>query len=347
MFILSQNQKFLAMGAILVGALMIRTSAQALPLLSENAAKAFSSNEALTIYPDSDDYAKFYYFPNSSSLVNGRDGTPEFSLAYAGVDAGIPDAEGVLTATFHLQSSPEQKAALQQFLNTHPGAGIATIPVMASTLSMGGSNGKKAPMSYFKTVQLPEFGGLADSDVGFSAELSGIGVKLVKAQIKGDTAQGLQSCYKIQGLGPNMDAHVTIHWSQVYDYMAAHLSVGGWYWHVDIQKVTEELQTQGSVRIVINGGTATQQDYVNKVADEIIQKFFVPDFAASPDSAGNNIFSNTPLQFSLSTTHKEDVKDFEGNWVIRDLTTREFCIVLNLTDVAPYVGSKVVDADKM
>lgn len=52
---------------------------QALPLLSENAAKRVS--EILTLYPDSQDPKKFYYFPNSSVLAQDAGGRPLFSLA--------------------------------------------------------------------------------------------------------------------------------------------------------------------------------------------------------------------------------------------------------------------------
>ncbi len=317
--------------------------AHALPLLSENAARDFISDEALTIYPDSSDPNKFYYFPNTSTLTEGKDGTPEFSLAYTGIDADLPDAQGLMTATFHLKSNKRQVDAIQMFLQRNKKAGVAVLPVMASTL---GAGDPAKPMSIFKSIDLPQHGGLPDSDVGFSCELNKMGVKLMRAQIMGDTAKGLQACYKVQGLGPNMDAHVTIHWSQVYDYLKASASGGYWWWHVDVSRVVETLRTQGVINIVINGGTAKEQDYVNKIADQMIEKFFKADLSASPGSAGSTIFNETPLQLNVSSVHKEDVKDFEGNWIIRDLVEHEFCLDMNLHDVAPYAKTKVIDADK-
>lgn len=319
------------------------TKAQALPLLAENAARDFISDEPLTIYPDSNDPNKFYYFPNTSVLATGRDGTPEFSLAYTGIDADLPDAQGLMTATFHLKSDQRQVEAIQMFINKHKGAGVAVLPVMASTLGAGDPT---KPMSIFKSIDLPPHGGIPDSDVGFSCELNKIGVKLIRAQIAGNTAKGLQACYKVQGLGPNMDAHVTIRWSQIYDYLKANASGGYWWWHVDVTRVVEKLRTNGLITLVINGGTAKEQDYIYKITDQMIEKFFKADLSASPGSAGNTVFNQTPLQLNVNSVHKEDLKDFDGSWIIRDLVEHEFCLDMNLHDVAPYTSTKVIDADK-
>jgi hypothetical protein len=330
---------------ILWGALIgLSYHTQALPILSENAARDFISDIALTIYPDSVDPNKFYYFPNTSVLATGSDGTPEFSLAYTGLDSNDPNAEGLMTATFHLHSDPRQVSAIQKFLNAHPSAGVAVLPVMASTLSAGDP---QKPMSFFKALDLPAHGGLPDSDVGFSAELNKLGVLLIKGQIAGNTAKGLNSCYKVQGLGPNMDAQVTIHWQQIYDYLRATFSVGFAWWRVDVTRVVETLRTQGMISLRIDGGNAKEQDYVYKIADQMIEKFFKADLSASPSAAGTAVFNATPLQLNVGSMHKEDVKDFDGHWLIRDLVEREFCVDMNLHDVAPYAKTKVIDADKI
>ena len=336
--------RFRSKSLLLALVTLISANVKALPLLAENASRIYVGDIALAIYPDSVDSNKFYYFPNSSVLAKGSDGTPEFSLSYTGIDAGDANAEGLMTATFHLHSDDRQVEAINHFLQTHPGVGVAVLPVKASNLSAGDQS---KPMGFFKAIDLPAFGGLPDTDVGFSAELNKIGVLLIKGQIAGDTAKGLQACYKVEGLGPNMDAHVTIHWSQVYDYFKAHASVGFAWWRVDVTRVVETLRTQGIINYRIDGGDAKEQDYVNKITDNMIEKFFKADLTANPNSAGNTIFDSTPLHLDVGSVHKEDIKDFDGQWLIRDLVERDFCVDMNLHDVAPYSKSKVIDADKL
>ncbi len=329
-----------ASGAV---ALLTACEAGALPLLSENAARYFISDEALAIYPDSTDAQKFYYFPNTSVLTEGADGTPEFSLAYSGVESNSPNGGGLMTAIFHLKSNKKQVDAIERFLADHKGASVAVLPVLASTLSAGDPT---KFLSIFKGIDLPPFGGLPDTDVGFSCELTVFGVNLIMAQIEAGTSKGLHACYKFEGLGPNMDARIYIHWQQIYDYLRASAS-GTYYWfHADIQRVTEEMHTKGLVEITIDGGSAKEQDYIMKIADQMIEKFFKADLAASPTQAGSNIFSNTPFTLSVNSVHKEDIKDFNGRWVIRDLTQREICVDMSLHDVAPYAKTKVINADK-
>lgn len=311
-------------------------SAQALPLLSENAATRIS--EVLTLYPDSQDPQKFYYFPNSSTLAQDRAGRPLFSLAYYGLDNASPDdGGGLLNAVFRLDMNAPMRKATAEFLQQNPNAGLAVIPVKASTVVSG-------QLNMYRNLVLPPHGGRAEDEMGMSVELTEIGAQIFRAKAKSGTGPQLNYCYKVEGLGPNMDAHIVIEWQQLYEYFRASASAGALWWRTTITREVEKLYNTQYVFVTINGGDAQKQDYVYKLTDQMIAKLFEPKLNYNR-SATNVIFDSTPLQFALNSVKKEELHKFEGRIVLRDLVEREFCVDLSVKDVGPYYNELVLKAD--
>lgn len=311
-------------------------SAHALPLLSENAAKRVS--ELLTLYPDSQDPRKFYYFPNSSTLAQDRAGRPLFSLAYYGLDNASPDdGGGLLNAVFRLDVNAPMRTAVREFLEQNPDAGLAVIPVKASTVSSG-------QLNMYRNLVLPPHGGRAEDEMGMSIELTEIGAQIFRAKAKSGTGPQLNYCYKVEGLGPNMDAHLVIEWQQLYEYFRASASAGALWWRTTITREVEKLYNTQHIFVTINGGDAQKQDYVYKIVDQMIAKLFEPKLDYNR-SATNVVFASTPLQFAFNSVKKEELHRFEGRIVLRDLVEREFCVDLSVKDVAPYYNELVLRAD--
>lgn len=321
---------------IFASVLTVGASAHSLPLLSENAATRIS--EVLTLYPDSQDPRKFYYFPNSSTLAQDSGGRPLFSLAYYGLDNDTPDdGGGLLNAVFRLQMNAPMKKAVSEFLAQNPDAGLAVIPVKASAVTSG-------QLNMYRNLVLPPHGGRAEDEMGMSVELTEIGAKIFRAKAKSGSGPQLNYCYKYEGLGPNMDAHVVIEWQQLYDYFRASFSAGALWWRTTITREVEKLYNTQHIFVTINGGDAQKQDYVYKIVDQMIAKLFEPKLDYNR-SATNVIFDSTPLQFALNSVHKEELHRFEGRLVLRDLVEREFCVDLSVKEVAPYYNDLVLRAD--
>jgi hypothetical protein len=318
--------------------LVMTSNAFALPLLAENAAKRVS--EVLTLYPDHEDANKFYYFPNSSELAKDANKRPMFNLVYTGLGDSDPNnGSGILNLVFRLKSNTEQKSALKEFLDQNPNAGLAVLPIKASTLSAG-------DLALFKKLDLPPHGGRAEDEMGITVELTEPGVKIVRGQAKAGTGTRVNYCYKVTGLGPTMDATVTIEWQQIYDYFRTSVSAGALWWRTTITSEVEKLKQDGKVVIVVNGGDAKYEDYVRKLTDMMIEKLFTPILSINR-SATEVVFNNTPLQLNLNSVHKEELKTFKGRIITRDIVDREFCVDMSMKDVAPFYNDLVIDADKL
>jgi len=325
-----------SLASISLSLLLFNQTASALPLLSENAAKRVS--EILTLYPDSQDPNKFYYFPNSSRLAQDQNGRPLFSLAYYGLDnEDKTDGGGLLNAVFRLDMNQPMRKAVREFLDQNPHAGLAVLPVKASTVASG-------QLNMYTSLHLPEHGGRAEDEMGMSIELTEIGAMIFRAKAKSGTGPQLNYCYKVEGLGPNMDAHIVMEWKQLYEYFRASSSAGALWWRTTITREVEKLYNTQHIFVTINGGDAQKQDYIFKLVDQMIAKLFEPKLNYNR-SATQVLFESTPLQFNLNSVTKEELHRFEGRVVMRDLVEREYCVDLTVKDVEPYYNELVIRAD--
>ena len=89
-------------------------------------------------------------------------------------------------------------------------------------------------------------------------------------------------CFKVQGLGPNFDATITADFNRVYEHFRAAAAIGGWWSNIQVAHETTRLVQNGSIRYVINGGNATDEEYVRSIVNTISQRFFTPQVPATP-----------------------------------------------------------------
>jgi hypothetical protein len=319
-------------------------SALALPLLAENA--GIKVNEALTLYPDSDNPNVFYFMPSSSGVVfDEKTKLPQIGFTYWGLSNGGPlDQAGAwLTFSLRLQSDPVQKTALQSLLDE--GKRIAVLPVQASTIGLTSTKTGETPASrLFDEFHFSQKAGVAESEIGVNAVMTGVGAKVFKAALDNPQLMKVDYCYKVTGLGPNMKGKIYVKWDRVYDYFHSSYSAGGWFFRKSISVDVEKLKQQNLVRIELDGGNATEWEKLQELTNTIIARLFVPDLKAEPGSGGGGggwSFS----RFSLRVVHKEELK--EESWTIqkRDIIDREFCSDMAVKDLTSYKDKIVKDAD--
>jgi len=351
-FLVSRNKTGEFMSAnlikhtIITGLLLAAYQSQALPLLSESA--ALNSGSALTLYPDHQDPTKFYFMPNSSKIGRDSKNVPTFSLTYYGLDdPKATDSGGFMVYVGRLTSDTDQSAAIDNFLKSHPGAGVAVLPIVESTIDLTSTAGSAALSPLYSEFNFSQKGGRAEDEIGINAMLTRIGAKVMKASLLKEAGASMKwdMCYKVQGLGPAMDGEITVNMNRVYDHFAATASAGGFWWRASINVEIEKLVKSKDVSWVINGGDAKDEDYIREATQTIVERMFKPELTMSP-SGNKTVWDNiTPFSFGASYTHREE-HDTE-HWVIkrRTLETREFCVPLTLKDIQDNKDKCVIDAD--
>jgi hypothetical protein len=322
--------------------------AHALPMLSE--AASMHQDGILTVWPDSEDAKKFYYFPNSTRFSKGNDGIPLFNFVYWGLDGQDIDKAGAyMTLTTRLQSDDLQTDAVQKFLQRNPGATLAVAPVMKSTIGLQTTDPSGQPLStLFKEFNFAKAGGRAEDEIGVNATLNPVGAKAFKALLtKSAGGQYLKFdyCYTLQGLGPNMKATISVKFDRVYDYFEVNGGASYLWFSASIRRVVETLKQQGFVTIKQMGGTATDAEVLDRVADTVVARLFKPELSASPGSSGE-ASSNFPFHLAVDSVHKEELKEEFYTWDREDLVTREFCTAVNIKDLDGYQTKLVIDADQ-
>jgi hypothetical protein len=269
---------------------------------------------------------------------------PQIGLTYWGLKAGDDaKAGGWLTASMRLTSDPAQKAALQSLIDE--GKRIAVLPVQASTFGITTTaDGAIAP-DLFKEFHFAQKAGLAESEIGMNAVLTGTGARVFKKAIEKPQLMKMDYCYKVMGLGPNMKGTIYVKWDKVYDHFQANYSAGGFWSRVNISVEVEKLKQQNLVSIKLDGGDATEMEKLYELTNTIIARLFVPDLKMQP-TAMNGGSGWSFSRFSLGITHKEELK--EETWTIekRDIIDREFCAEVALKDLSSYKDHILGDADE-
>lgn len=197
----------------------------------------------------------------------------------------------------------------------------------------------------FTEFNFAKTGGRAEDEIGINAVLTPVGARAFKALLTGDKAGSLikfDYCYTIQGYGPNMDATVKVNMRRVYDYFEAKASFG-WFWNVlTIREVIEKLSDTRDVVIKMNGGDATQWEVLNKIAQQVTARLFVPELAASPVPVAS---ANNFLRFNVGGVNKTELKEETWTLIRRDLENREFCTAVVVKDLQPHLDKLVTNAD--
>lgn len=78
-----------------------------------------------------------------------------------------------------------------------------------------------------------------------------------------------------------MDGQVKVDMKRVYEYFELNSSGGYAWFSYSIRKAVEKLHSEGSISISMNGGTATQWEYLKKVSEDVTRRLFVPELAAN------------------------------------------------------------------
>lgn len=341
------RKTLLGLGAAI--ALGSATTANALPLLAENA--GVKVTDILTLFPDSNDPNVFYFFPDSSGVVfDETTKLPQLGFTYWGLYrdqkpvpySELTDAGGWLTFTARLKSGPSQRAALQSLIDE--GKRVAVLPVQESTISLTSSKSGETPASrLFEEFHFAPKAGLAETEVGVNAVLTGLGAKVFKAGIDNPQLIKTDLCYKVKGLGPNMKGHIMVQWDKVYDHFEAQFSAGGFFRRADIAVEVEKLNQKNLVKLVLDGGDATEMEKLYEITNTIIARLFVPDLKMEP--VGHKTGGWSFSRFSMKVTHKEELKREEWNIEKRDIIDREFCSTMRLSDLTGFKKNIMRAAD--
>jgi hypothetical protein len=336
------RKTLLGLGAAI--ALGSATTANALPLLAENA--GIRVTEILTLYPDSSDPNVFYFMPDSSGVVfDEATKLPQIGFTHWGLTNGgdLKDAGAWLTFTMRLKSGPAQRAALQSLIDE--GKRIAVLPVQESIVGLTSTKTGETPAArLFEEFHFSQKAGLAETEVGVNAVMTGVGAKVFKAAIDNPQLMKTDYCYKVKGLGPNMKGTIYVKWDKVYDHFESHFSAGGFFRRVDIAVEVEKLKQQNLVSLKLDGGDATEMEKLYELTNTIIARLFVPDLKMEP--VGHKTGGWSFSRFSMKFTHKEELK--EETWHIekRDIIDREFCSSLGLKDLTGFKDKIVKDAEQ-
>ncbi len=325
---------------------LIISKAHAIPLFGETAGTI--KEGIVTLYKDSADPNKVYFFPNSTKFSTDSSNIPLFNFVYWGLDKNSTskDAGAYMTLSTHLASDEGQEAAINNYIKNHPDMEVAVLPIKKSMIGLQTTVPNEQPLkTLFTEFNFAKVGGRAEDEIGVNAVLTPLGARAFKALLKREMSGNklkLDYCYTIQGLGPNMDATVTVDMRRVYDYIEASHS-GGWGWFAwNIKSVVETLKEDHTINITMNGGDAKEWEVLNTVATTITQRLFKPELSASPVSPAstNNLFN-----FGVGGVHKEELKKETWNFVRRDLEDREFCTAVVIKDLEGHLDKLVTSAD--
>jgi hypothetical protein len=324
--------------SIFVLSLLIFTSAaHAVPLFGETAGTI--KEGVLTLYKDSIDTKKVYFFPNSTRFSVDAAKVPLLNYVYW-------DAGAYMSLTTHLASDGNQQSALDNYMKNHPEMEVAVLPIQSSVIGLQTTATDQKPLSsLFSEFNFARVGGRAEDEIGVNAVLTPTGARAFTALLKkaqGGSKLKFDYCYTIQGFGPNMDATISVNMRRVYDYFEAGHSGGfGWFsW--SIKAIVEKLKDERAIRITMNGGDAKEWEVLNAVAETITARLFVPELSASPVSMASE---NRPFHFGVGSVHKEELKTETWNFVHRDLEEREFCTAVAVKDLDGFIDKLVVSID--
>jgi hypothetical protein len=321
---------------------LIPLASHALPVLRESAG-AYQGN-FVTIYPDHRNPNLYYFLPNKIDFAKDpRTGVPSFSLNTYGVEqSNLEAAGGWMTFVFQAAVSAEVRAALDEFLRTHPGAQLTTLPIGESYLTVGKSRDgipSDAAKKFFSSWELPPAGGVLESEVGGNGYLTGLGAKIMTNAIRNSVAYELNYCFRVDGVTPYMDAKVIIDYHKAFEHFKAKASGGWWIFGADVSREVQTLVENGAITIELHGDTKFE-DVILQMAQDLARQYLKPTLEnPALNESGGGLFSIFRLvRFGFNSTAVEERRRVELS--IRkqaDLTDLR-CIAAPLRSLAPYAN---------
>lgn len=314
------------------------------PLLGETSGTI--KEGLVTLYKDSENPNKVYFFPNSTAIVKDQRGLPLFNFVFWKNQSSAVDG-AYLTLTTKLQNSPEMNLAINNYLSAHPQAEVAVLPIKSSTIGLQTTDPTKIPLStIFKEFNFSKVGGVVESQIGVNAILTDTGARVLKSLLKKESGSQLikfDYCYNVQGYGPNMNASIKINMKRVYEYFENSHS-GGWGWFSwQIKSIIEKLHQDNHIAITMNGGDATKWEVLEKVANSIVSRLF-----SNPELQSNQVHiagGNRLFTLGVGSVKKEELKEEVWNFIRRDLETREFCTAVSVNELYPFIDQIVTEAE--
>jgi hypothetical protein len=342
-------KKFHTFTALLM---LLSSWAHAVPIVAESAAVNMAS--ALTLYPDHKDANKFYFMPNSSHFARDARGLPLFGFTYWGLDKENAEFEtnflsnggAYMVFTAKLTPDLDQRNAIERFLKENPQSKIAVLPVMESTIGLTSTNADSAPLGILFQEMNFSRAGRAEDEIGFNGILTKVGAKVFKSALQNPMLLKTDYCYKFQGYGPTMDAVIEVKWQRVYDHYRAAFGGRRWFSRVSVVKEVEKLRQDGYVHWEINGGDASDKEYVQEVVEKIVERLFKPELQYVPAGMSHGGGKWSYLSLSYSQTHREELKTEMWSLSQRALVEREMCLPITLKDLGPYLDQVMQNADR-
>jgi hypothetical protein len=215
---------------------------------------------------------------------------------------------------------------------------------MESSLTLQSREGHLPLQSLFEELNFPPHGGHAEDAVAVNGILTAVGARAMRGAILNPAVLKFDYCYKVQGLGPNFDATITADFSRVYEHFRAAASASFWFTSASVAHESETLRQNGAIRIVMNGGNATEHEYVQHVAEGISSRFFTPQLSSTPGALPRTEgWSFSHLEFNH--TRREELRTETWNYTVRENVTREFCVPMLMDNLRPYIDQIVTNAD--
>lgn len=314
--------------------LILPSLGYSLPVLHESIGD--SKTGLITILRDHENPNLAYFLPSSGEFAKNTDGSPLFGISTWATDGGGGYATFVLKGGI----SPEGKKAIAEFSEKNPNVKLAIVPIFDTSIVFGSKEtNTKLTEKLISEVDLPPQAGVAETEIGGSMLLTGMGAKVISSLISTPASPLVFSlCYTIKAATPLMDATVTINYEKVYSHFATKSSYGSWWSWGEIRTQVEKLNELGHISVNILGGDAKLEDYLNRLTAEFANRFMIP-------SLDNNHLEPENRLFSMSHTYKEERKALSIRLQRRDFIEKQFCTALPMRDLNAYKEKIIVSAD--
>ena len=256
------------------------------------------------------------------------DGVPRFAMSYWATN-GAELGGGYMTGVFNLSKNQELTDSINA--NMARGYKMSVLPVTKSFLSfMQNEDGERVLKHIFDEVAIAPYAGRAEDSFSLSASLSPIGGKMIAQQLLNSGMAGeLKYCYEVTGVTPVFHAKIRMDFDKVYTHFVAS-SRGRWGWFKwNVRHEVEKLVSSKNIEITINGGDATQNDYIMEITERLMKDFFV-------EQTQNRRAGSSGRTFSVSYIRIEEHRELKYELKQRKIVDREYCIGLGMDGIKQF-----------